>query len=263
MVNTTTDLPTLHVEEAGTGDPVVFLPGFSVGFADYEPIRARLADGYRVLSIDLPGSGRSGPQPRDFRATYYQDDAETIATLIRSWASEPVHLVGHSDGGEVALLIAALHADLARSVVVWGAAGHLNDSHRGIVEFFNAIIDNPTSESAPYRAQLIAAYGEEGARLTTKSFAGAIASIIAKGGDISLSKAHQIRCSTLLITGEDDAFAPPALVEAYAKRVPTAETEVAKGAGHDVHETHAGWFERRVFDWLKALGDTSGRRFLY
>lgn len=43
-------------------------------------------------------------------------------------------------------------------------------SHRGIVEFFNAIIGNPTSESAPYRAHLIAAYGEEGARRTTQSF---------------------------------------------------------------------------------------------
>jgi pimeloyl-ACP methyl ester carboxylesterase len=103
-------------------------------------------------------------------------------------------------------------------------------SHRGIVEFFNAIIGNPTSESAPYRAHRIAAYGEEGARRTTQSFSRAIASIIANGGDISLSKAHRIRCPTLLITGEDDAFASPALVEAYAGRLPDAE-KGSKGSG--------------------------------
>ena len=54
----------IYYEEQGSGTPVLLLPGFSQSIAAYAALRGVLAAaGYRVIAADLPGSGRSGPQP--------------------------------------------------------------------------------------------------------------------------------------------------------------------------------------------------------
>ncbi len=83
---------------------------------------ALVAAGYRVIAADLPGSGRSEPQPRTYTATFYEDDARSFAALLQQLATGPAHLMGFSDGGEISLLMAALTPGVARSVVTWGAA---------------------------------------------------------------------------------------------------------------------------------------------
>ena len=110
-------------EVMGHGEPILFLPGVFERTSDRSALLNLLAAHYLVVAADLPGSGRSLPQPRIYPVTYYQDDAEALSALIRTLTDGPVHLVGCSDGGEVALLIAALYPELARSVLVWGAAG--------------------------------------------------------------------------------------------------------------------------------------------
>jgi len=242
----------LHFEETGAGDPLVFLPGFSASITGYTSLRARLSRQWRVISIDLPGSGRSGPQPRNYTRHYFEDDTETITAFVRSRVSGPVHIVGHSDGGEIGLLIAALHPNLARSVTAWGATGAVDESHRGAATFFNNIVDEKSGENAAYREYLIHAYGEENARKMTQSFARFVTAAIDDGGDISLSKADQIRCPVLLLTGEHDVFAPKVMVDAYASRVSLAETIEVAGGGHDIHVTHTPIFEQEVLDWLES-----------
>jgi valacyclovir hydrolase len=240
----------LHFEETGTGNPLLFLPGFSASFNDYVSLRAVLSQRYRVISIDLPGSGRSGPQPRTYTRSYLEEDATTIAAFLRSRVEPPVHLVGHSDGGEIGLLIAALYPGIASSVIAWGATGFADETHRGAVAFFHNVLDDTSEQSEGYRTYLIDAYGEANARAMTQGFARAITAIIDGGGDISRSRAGQIRCPVLLMAGEHDVFASKALIDAYASRVPVAETVVIAGGGHDIHATHREAFEQKVLGWL-------------
>jgi valacyclovir hydrolase len=107
----------------------------------------------------------------------------------RFFSQHSDNIVGHSDGGEVALLLAALHKDVARSVVVWGAAGVANETHRNAVSFFRDVVDDMSEDSAEYRDYLIKAYGEQNARSMTQSFARAMTAIIEDNGDISRSRA--------------------------------------------------------------------------
>lgn len=241
----------LYYEESGVGDPVVLLPGFSSSIADHMALRTALSPDYRVIAVDLPGSGKSGPQPRRYTRTYYEDDARAIAALARSRTAAPVHLLGHSDGGEVALLIAALYPDIARSALVWGAAGAVTNSQRNTIMTFGNVIDEAPPDWADYRAYLIKAYGEDNARAMTRSFATAVLSIIDDGGDISLSMASQITSPVLLVVGEHD-MVPKSMIDDYAKQVQLAETIEVKDAGHDLHNTHAEWFMQKVLTWLAA-----------
>src|SRR5213083_757151 len=55
----------IYYEEQGSGAPVLLLPGFTQSIEEWSPFREALAAaGYRVIAADLPGSGRSEPQPR-------------------------------------------------------------------------------------------------------------------------------------------------------------------------------------------------------
>src|SRR5919109_2992236 len=113
----------VHIDVRGSGDPLVFLPGFTESAEEFERLVALLAQRYRVVAMDLPGSGRSGPQPRAYTPTLYEDDARVVADLVAERGIRSSVLVGFSDGGEVALLLAARRPDLARAVVAWGAVG--------------------------------------------------------------------------------------------------------------------------------------------
>ena len=72
---------------------------------------------YRVLAPDFLGSGSNPPWPP--RAPFdFHEDVAAIATLIADVA-EPVHVVGHSYGGLVALTLARLHPSRVRSLALF------------------------------------------------------------------------------------------------------------------------------------------------
>ena len=100
--------------------------------------------------------------------------------------------------------------------------------------------------------RLVAAYGESNARSMSQSLTSAMTAIIENcGGDLSLSKADNITCPVLLITGEHDMFAPPALLSQPAARIRNVEVQVVKDAGHDVHNARPEWMAQTLLDWLK------------
>src|SRR4051794_24357744 len=109
----------IYYEESGSGGPVLLLPGGAGSIAELSPLREALAGSYRVIAADLPGSGQSEPMPRSYTAGYYEEDARSFSALLQHLATGPAHLVGFSDGGEVALLMAVTTPGVARSVATW------------------------------------------------------------------------------------------------------------------------------------------------
>lgn len=241
----------IYYEQHGDGDPVLLLPGFAQDGGALSALRAAVvAGGYRVIAVDLPGSGRSGPQPRAYTATYYEDDARSLAALLRHLALGPTHLIGFSDGGEVSLLLAAVAPGVARSVVTWGAAGRLSDPDGHLRAAMHDVVDHPIPPLQGYRDYLVATYGEGNARAMTRSHVDAVSAIIAHGGDVGLAKAGDIACPVLLIAGQQDMFVSPALVSESVARIRDAQMVVATDAGHDVHAARPEWLAQTILAWL-------------
>ncbi len=243
----------IYFEESGSGDPILLMPGFSMSITGLLTLRQALVDGgYRVFAADLPGSGRSLPQPRQYTASYFEDDARSFNAFLQELAIAPAHIMGFSDGGEVALNMAELNPNIARSVVTWGAAGVLNDPSGKLREIMFNIVDNPIPPLKQFRDSLVAQYGEANARAMTQSHVRAIGSIIeSSGGNLSFSKAGTITCPVLLIAGEQDMFVSKALLSQLAGRIHDAKVIVAESAGHDVHNDSPEWFAQTILDWLK------------
>lgn len=240
----------IYYEESGSGDPVLLLPGITDNIGKHERLRDALAQRFRVIAADLPGSGRSGPQPRRYHADYYTEDALAFAALLHERGAIPAHVVGFSDGGEVALLLAALSPRTVRSVVAWGAAGVAHDPGGRIRSAFRNVVDQPEPGWEDYRNYLISIYGEDIARATTRSFTDAWDAIVAAGGDIGRSRANQIACAVLLIHGEKDWVVSRALAGELASQIHEVETIEVEGVGHGVHEERPQWFIDTVTEWL-------------
>jgi valacyclovir hydrolase len=72
----------VYYEESGAGDPVLLLPGWGGTIDEFALLRQALAPKFRVIAADLPGSGKSGPQPRTYTPNYYQDDATVFFAML-------------------------------------------------------------------------------------------------------------------------------------------------------------------------------------
>jgi len=109
----------LYVEISGNGPPVVFLHGGLHHFDNtFDKQRDAFAASHTVVGIDQRGHGHS---PDDARAFSYDDMAEDTAEVIRLLRRGAVDVVGHSDGANVALILARKHPELVRRVAVSGA----------------------------------------------------------------------------------------------------------------------------------------------
>ena len=89
------------------------LGGASTNWADLSgQLRGRLA----AEALDLPGFGRSGPSPaRDYEPAAL---AGTVIGYLERSGRGPVHLVGNSMGGAVAILVASRRPDLVRTLTL-------------------------------------------------------------------------------------------------------------------------------------------------
>jgi pimeloyl-ACP methyl ester carboxylesterase len=90
----------LHVRDLGSGRPIVFLhPGPGLDGSVFLPGAQRVADaGYRVLLVDLPGSGRSPATDWTLAA-----HAEAVEDLVNELGLQDWTLLGHSFGGYIAM----------------------------------------------------------------------------------------------------------------------------------------------------------------
>ena len=87
--------------QAGQGDPVVAIHGLGATKASFLPTVAALAEGFRVIAMDLPGFGDSGkPLGAAYDAKFF---ANAVVELLDALELDRAHLVGNSLGGRVAL----------------------------------------------------------------------------------------------------------------------------------------------------------------
>jgi pimeloyl-ACP methyl ester carboxylesterase len=109
----------LFVEKLGTGTPILFLHGGMTNFdSTYRAQREVFARSHTVVGVDQAGHGHS---PDAGGKLSYREMAEDTAQLLQQLRLGRVDIVGHSDGGNIALLVARDHPELVRKVVVSGA----------------------------------------------------------------------------------------------------------------------------------------------
>jgi len=108
----------VRVRDTGPKDApaVLLLHGFGASLETWEPWALELSRTLRVIRIDLPGSGLSGP---DAQGDY--SDARSMAlllALLNERHFDRVSVVGHSIGGRIAWTFAATHPTRVAKLVL-------------------------------------------------------------------------------------------------------------------------------------------------
>lgn len=120
----------LAVTEYGPADgvPVVVLHGFTGSARAMEPFTQSLATGLgvRVICPDLVGHGRS-EAPEDLDLYRVEAMASQVAAVAVALGCGPVHLVGYSMGGRVALALGCTEPRRLRSLALIGASAGIAD----------------------------------------------------------------------------------------------------------------------------------------
>jgi len=94
---------------------VLCVHGMSGAATNWTDLMAELAPDFDCVAVDLPGSGVS-PPPKTGSGYSITAHAAIVARLIEALDAGPVHLVGNSMGGAVAVRVAARRPDLVRTL---------------------------------------------------------------------------------------------------------------------------------------------------
>jgi len=105
----------LYYEEAGVGEPVVFVHGNWSDHSTWGPTVPELSESLRAIVYDRRGFGRSQRSRERLTRRLHEDD---LAAVIETLGPAPAHVVGNSYGASTALGLAARRPELFRSLVV-------------------------------------------------------------------------------------------------------------------------------------------------
>jgi pimeloyl-ACP methyl ester carboxylesterase len=130
-----------YSDSGGSGPVLLCLPAIGHGARDFEDLSWRLAPQYRVLALDFPGQGNSGPDRQPASATRY---AALLTEFIDRQKLNSMILLGNSIGGATAIRYASANRQRVKGLVLCdtGGLGQPGLASKlfidGFVQFFSA-----------------------------------------------------------------------------------------------------------------------------
>ncbi len=226
----------------GGGPTVLMLHGIGGGHLAFAPQVETLATaGYRAVAWDMPGYGHSAPiEPYTFKGL-----AQSCVQLIEALQCGSVVLVGHSMGGMVAQEVVARRPELVRRLVLCGTSPAFGkpdgDWQREFIAERTAPLDAGQSMEQLAQTLVPQMVGPgslpEGVRLATHcmglvpaaTYRRALECLVTFDRRANLGNIH---APTLLVAGEHDRNAPPAVMKKMAEAIANSTYHEMKGVGH-------------------------------
>jgi pimeloyl-ACP methyl ester carboxylesterase len=252
----------IHIDEAGTGRPVLALHGLGGGAYFFHGLAAHMGHRHRVCAVDLPGTGLStSPMPFSLHS-WVADLGELVADHI----GEPVAIVGHSMGTILALEAWDVWPDWIRGLVFVGGLPEVRPAIRErLTARASAMADSPMAgwgakvspgifspATFASRPEVIGLFER---LFDTHDVPPYLRSLEILLGASAVSSVPAVRVPCLAITGQDDQYAPPDLVRAFmGSMTAPARVEVIPDAAHMPFFEQPGPFARLVGEFLDGLG---------
>lgn len=214
----------------GTGKSVVLLHGWGGEANSFKPVIDSLSSSYQVFALDLPGFGLSEIPPVAWDATDY---ATFLSAFFDKLKIRKAHLIGHSYGGRISIVMAAHQPNLVDKLILVDSAGI---KPQRTLKYFIRI-------GIVKCGRVIRHFGSVGNRLAnslskqlgSKDYreAGPMRSTLVKSVNQDLRPLlPKIQADTLLIWGENDNDTPISSGEIMSEEIPNSELVILKEAGH-------------------------------
>ena len=113
----------IHYGVTGTGQPMLLIPGLGLDRNYYRLGTPELAKHFTVYGVDPRGIGESTKSPPPYTVEAWADD---FVDLIKALDVGPMHVLGSSLGGAMALALAERAPQLVKSLTVVGGFSELD-----------------------------------------------------------------------------------------------------------------------------------------
>ncbi len=220
----------LHYTDHGEGEVLILLHGNTEENGIFIHQIEYFKKKYRVIAIDTRGHGKS---PRGTKPFTIRQFAEDLRDFMLEHEISKAHILGFSDGGNIALVFALKYPDMVDRLILNGA--NLDES--GIVEEAQQQIRKEYAEA------------EEKAKTDPTVIKDLeMLGLMVNDPNISVEELANVKAKTLVLTGEDDLILPEhsALI---AENIPDAKWVSIPG-DHWIANKYSKDFNRVVDEFL-------------
>ncbi|MBK9529714.1 MAG: alpha/beta hydrolase [Acidobacteria bacterium] len=251
----------IYYETAGSGEPILLIPGFASGIWGWF-CQNSLADSLRVVTFDPRGIGRSRSGSAEMSIETFVDD---VRAVIDDLGIEKAHILGASFGGFVALEFALRFPERVGKLILActtaGGAKHVSADF-AILRSFTRDPDRPLGEQIRrfFRPAFTEEFNAEHAdtveevcrlreenEVTEETYSAQLHTAFSFDVDLRLD---EITNETLVITGDQDNLVPMQNSENLAAKIPNAKLKVIKNGSHMIFVENASEFNRIVVEFV-------------
>lgn len=237
-------------KDTKTGACVLLLHGWADSSAGWQQFASDLSSPERqVVVVDLPGFGGTQAPGSDWGLDEY---AAFIASFIAKLRLTPTSVVGHSNGGAIAIRGLAGGQFSTKRLILLASAG-VRGQQRGRNAVLRSVAKAGKALGRPLPAgmrsglhrRLYAAAGSD--MLVAEHMSGSFKRVV---GDDVQADAAKLDLPVLLIYGEDDQATPVAFGRMLHRAIPGSRLEVVERAGHFLHQDQPQRLKRAIEDFL-------------
>jgi pimeloyl-ACP methyl ester carboxylesterase len=256
----------VHVEQMGSGEPVVLLHGFGGSTYSWREVMPALAENHRVVAIDLNGFGYT-QRPKSAASYTREGQASLVLGTLDALGIARAHVCGHSYGGGLTLYLAQSHPGRFLSMVlVDSSAPTYSDDRRSRAAalrplsylFLRSVALRPSTirrsllrsywDDSKVTPGLVRAYFD---RLRIEGVADAYHGLTAPAPPGERVVLEKIQVPALVLWGAHDEVIRPEVGRSAAARLPHSEFVLLANSGHLPMEEEPEAFLRAVLPFLE------------
>lgn len=267
---------TLHYAQEGAGEPLLLIPGLGMDHTYYKFGIPLLARHFTVYAVDPHGIGQSTKSPPPYSVEGW---AEDFAVFIDKLGHGPIHVLGSSLGGAMALALAARHPDKLRSLIVVGGFSELDRATELNFRLRLRLIERLglSDEVADYMGLwtltrrfinsdaglAVMRTNQANIRNNSAELYRAFVESLLRWGRCQPDQKNEpkfttelaaIRAPTLVVSSDNDHLIPPELSQLIADKVAGARLAVLPGAGHIPFMEQPEQVSALVIEFLQSVG---------
>ena len=225
----------------GRKSPVLLLHGGLSSTESWESSIRPAVRGHEIFAYDRSAHGRTGSRNGFYHFDFQTDEAiEYIEDIVK----QPVHIIGWSDGGIIALHLALKRPDLVKSMVLIGT----NFSHDSDLMFGQEPQEvNLTDEERARFAKTSPDPAHMQEVIIRKAF-----EVWATEPNLTTSELAKINAPTLVLTGDDEPFSNHPTVDLY-EALSNGRLGIVPGASHIVVKEKTKLMNTLIKDFYKNM----------